>query len=174
MIETVLRSHFSRYPAMQIQDVYKLLHQAALGSEHAVSDSEGAQNWLRQELAEMGEGPQEPLVDPISPGGEIVRIHLRPFVSAGHNTEVLLDAFIRTANEVHGDVRFLEQFWQAATVIPKFPAAEMAEFFQYMKVKQYPAVHHSPEYEQLYRPAYRVVALAFCPPLWLEEGSIRR
>jgi hypothetical protein len=167
MIETILRSHFSRYPAMQIQDVYKLLHQAAMGSEHAVSDPESARNWLTRELAEMGAGPLEPLIDPISPDGKIVRVHLPPFIKAGHNPHVLLDAFIHTANEVHGNVHLLEQFWQAAIAMGKFPAAEMDEFIRTTKEQNFPAVHHSSIYERLYRPAYRVASLAFCPDGWL-------
>ena len=167
MIEAILSSHLSRYPAMQIQDVYKLLHQAALGSEHAVTSLDSARNWLLREMAEMGEGPPEPLIDPISPGGKIVRVHLRPLAAAGHDPDVLLDAFIRTVNEVHGDVRLLEKFWQAAIVTAKFPVVEMEEFFRSMKAQNCPAVHHSPEYEKLYRPAYRVVSGTFCPDTWL-------
>jgi len=167
MIENVLHSHFSRYSALQIQDVYKLLHQAALGSEHAVSDPEIARNWLTRELSEMGEGPPEPLIDPISPKGKIVRVHLRPFVVAGHDPDVLLDAFVRTANEHHGDLRLLEQLWQAAIATTKFPVEEMEEFIRSMREQDYPAVHHSYEYEKLYRPAYRILALAYCPDKWL-------
>ena len=169
MIETILRSHLSRYPGMQIQDLYKLLHQAVLGSEHAVSNPESARNWLRRELAEMSEGPVEPLVDPISPGGRIARIHLRPLVAAGHDPDLLLDAFIRTANEVHGDVRLLEGFWQVAITTSTFPTVEMEEFIRFIQGQNYPAVHHSSVYENLYRPAYRVVALAFCPGTWLQS-----
>ena len=32
----LVRSHLARYPAMQPADAYKLLHQATLGSEHAM------------------------------------------------------------------------------------------------------------------------------------------
>lgn len=167
MIEPILRSHFSRYPAMQIQDLYKLLHQAAMGSEHAVSDPETARNWLTRELAEMGAGPHEVLLDPISPGGEIVRVHLRPFVAAGHEPDELLEAFIRTANEYQGDVHVLEGFWRAAAGLARFSAAEMADFFSSMKESKYPAVHHSPTYELSYCPAYRVVARVVCPESWL-------
>ncbi len=166
MIETILHSHLSRYPTMQIQDLYKLLHQAALGSEHAVRNLEAARNWLTRELAEMGADPSEPLIDPISPDGKIVRVHLRPFVAAGHNPDVLLHAFRSTANEHYGDATLLEEFWQAAVIISKFPAVEMEGFILSMKEQNFPAVHHSSKYEQLYRPAYRVVALAFCPPSW--------
>ena len=104
MIEKVLQDHISRYPALQIQDLYKLLHQAAMGSEHAVSDRGSVERWMTRELLEMGTGTAEPLIDPISDNGEIVRVHLRPYMSAGQDPVKLLDAFIRTANEHHHDV----------------------------------------------------------------------
>lgn len=167
MITAILRSHLSRYPAMQIQDMYKLIHQATMGSGHAVTNPVATRNWLTRELAEMGAGPPEPMIDPISPDGGIVRVHLRPFVAAGHAPNLLLDAFVRTANEYHGDVRLLEGFWQAAIFLSNFPIEEMEEFFRSMKEQNYPAVHHSSEYQKLYHPAYRVVAVAFCPAIWL-------
>lgn len=166
MFEEILRFHLDRYPEMQIQDVYKLLHQAALGSEHAVSKPELARNWLTRELAEMGEGPAEPLIDPISPGGGIVRIHLRSFVAAGYDSDLLLDAFIRTANEYQGEAYLLERYWQAAVEIATFPKLKMNKFFHSMQAKYYPAVHHSSKYENLYRPAYRVVATVCFPEIW--------
>ncbi len=167
MIEKILRDHLSRYPALQIQDLYKLLHQAAMGSEHAVSDREAVHRWLARELVEMGSGTAEPLLDPISHNGEIVRIHLRPYVAAGHDPMKLLDAFIRTANEHHPDAQLLEQYWQDALTMGIFPAPEMDGFFRKLKDKIFPAVHHSAEYEKRYDPAYRVVSLALCPELRL-------
>lgn len=166
MIESVLHSHFSRYPALQIQDIYKLLHQAALGSEHAASDHQSAWNWLTRELAEMGNGPMEPLVDPISADGGIARIHLRPYIAGGHDPELLLAVFIRTAKEYQGECRQFELFWQAAINMAYFSADKMEEFIQPLKTKNYPAVHHSCEFWKIYRPAYRVVATAFCPKNW--------
>ena len=167
MIERILQAHLSRYPALQIQDLYKLLHQAALGSEHAVPDRTSVERWLTRELAEMGDGITEPLLDPISHDGGIVRIHLRPYVAAGHDPVMLLDAFIRTANEHHGTFQVLVQYWQDAAAMDHFPALAMDEFFQDLKNKNFPAVHHSAEYERLYQPAYRVVSLALCPEMRL-------
>lgn len=37
------------------------------------------------------------------------------------------------------------------------------EFFSELKEKNFPAVHHSAEYEKLYRSAYRVISLVLCP-----------
>jgi hypothetical protein len=167
MIRRVVRDHLTRYPALQIQDLYKLLHQAALGSEHAVSDRGSVERWMAWELAEMGEGLSEPLVDPISHNGNIVRIHLRPYVAAGHDPMLLVNAFIRTANEYNGEFRLLEQYWSDAVAMGAFSAHELDNFFQGLKDKHYPAVHHSDQYERLYRPAYRVISLALCPEMRL-------
>jgi hypothetical protein len=156
-MEAVLRSHLLRYPFMQFQDVYKLIHQAALGSEHAISSADGARRWLQRELAEMGSGPEESPIDPISPDGQIVRVHLRPFVAQGGDPELLLNAFIRTANEFHGSQQVLNEYWNTAMDLQHFPSSEMNEFIESMSVKKYSAVHHSADYERLYRPAYRVM-----------------
>jgi hypothetical protein len=142
---------------MQIQDVYKLIHQAALGSEHTISSHEDARTWMERELAEMSAGHDEPVIDPISDDGQILRVHLRPFIVQGGDPETLLNAFIRTANEYRGDVQTLKNYWNIAASLGYFPAAEMEDFIQSMQAQGYPAVHHSPEYERLYRPAYRVV-----------------
>ena len=165
MIESILRDHLLRYPDMQMQDLYKLLHQGALGSEHAIIHPEAARGWLLREVEEMGDGPAEPMVDPIQAAGEIVRIHLRPFIAAGNDVESLLDAFGRTAQEYHGENLLLEQTLQEACNMAPFPRTEMEEFARSMRAQNYPAVHHLPEYRRMYKPAYRVVALAYCPKL---------
>ena len=157
MFEEILQSHFTRYPAMQIQDVYKLIHQAALGSEHAISNPEAAYAWLERELSEIGDGIDEPIADPISADGEIIRIHLRPFLAIGKSPKILFNAFLRTAKEYHGNVHTLEQYWKIAINMRHFSVTVMNEFMQPMKAQGYPAVHHSDEYKKLYRPAYRVV-----------------
>jgi hypothetical protein len=167
VIEKVIQEHLTRYPLLQIQDLYKLLHQAALGSEHAVTDRESVERWLKRELAEMGNAALEPLIDPISQDGKFVRVHLRPYAAAGHDPMLLLNAFIRTANEHHGDARLLEQYWKDAGAMDFFPASEMDGFFRELKQKSFPAVHHSAEYERLYKPAYRVVSLSLCPEMQL-------
>ena len=166
MFEPILNAHISRYPAMQIRDLYKLIHQAALGSEHAISDPDSARSWLMREMEEMGEGRSELLMDPISANGEIVRVHLRTYAALELDPELLLNAFLRTSTEYHKEARLLEQYWSATVLAGLFPTVEMDDFFRDMRAKNFPAVHHSSEYNQLYRPAYRVVAAAFCPENW--------
>ena len=133
-----------------------------MGAEHAVSDEDGARQWLLDEIRNLGPGPEEPLVDIISPGGAVARVHLRPFVRARKDVEQLLDAFLRTAREFHGSVQRLESYSRDAVqeategVFP-FGADELAAYLGQMKENGLLAVHHSPSFETIYRPAYRVV-----------------
>lgn len=159
----ILRDHLRRYPRMQAADLYKLLCQAALGSEHAVRDVQAARIWLERELLEMGEGPDEPLLDPVSPDGQMARIHLRPYIRAGKEPEALLTAFIRTAQKWRGSVKTLRAYGKAAAQLAEMEnwrigRIEIETFFAKMEENKFPAVHHSDMYADLYRPAYRVVA----------------
>lgn len=99
----------------------------------------------------------EPIADPISADGEIIRIHLRPFLASGKSPKILFNAFLRTAKEYRGNLSTLEQYWKTVISMGHFPITAMDEFIQLIKAQGYPAVHHSDEYEKLYRPAYRVV-----------------
>jgi hypothetical protein len=163
----ILSLHVTFTPLMQVQDVYKLLHQAAMGSEHAVGDEQAARDGLVHELSKMGAGPADPLLDPLSPDGQILRVHLRPYLQAGMNPETLLQAFIQTANEWRGSPEKLKEYGAAAARLlaqagtGSFRLGEIEAFFAKMEAQGFPAVHHSGEYERLYRPAYRVVARQF-------------
>jgi hypothetical protein len=165
---SILSSQILRYPRMQVQDLYKLFHQGAMGSEHAVRDFEGVRSWLERELEDLQEGPDEPLIDPISHHGEIVRVNLRPYIDSGRDPSVLLQAFIKTANEFHGDHENIRRYWAYAGQMASegelaFEPSSMEVFFSRMEKEHFPAVHHSMVYEEAYHPAYRVVALAYLP-----------
>jgi hypothetical protein len=113
---------------------------------------------MEREIADMGDGPSEPVVDPISPDGEIVRVHLRPYLLHGGSIEKLVEAFVRTAREQRGDIALLESYWAIAVRLGNFSAADLDEFIQPVKAENYPAVHHSAEYRNAYHPSYRVVS----------------
>jgi hypothetical protein len=162
----ILLSHISRYPLSEIVDMYKLVHQAALGSEHALKSVEIARARLERELDELSEDPHEPLIDRISPNGRIVRVHLRPYSQSGCPSEILLQAFIRTAKEYKGSVELLKACWSVVEylatneVIPT-RVHDLRIFFEGMEENGFPAVHHSSKYVEAYKPSYRVVAREF-------------
>lgn len=192
--EVVVR-HATRYPALGMQDLYKLLHQGVFGSGHAVDDVAGARAWLKEELRALrpeeprrgGDGvgggrlpdaspnglasarveTPEPLVEPVSPGGRIVRVHLGPFLSRGGDPEVLLEAFVATANRPMGS---RESFMCAASAagaagVGSWSRAEWERFVAERENVGLPAIGHSPAFEAAYRPSYRVIAADLLPGL---------
>jgi hypothetical protein len=167
-LRTILIDHVRRYPQWTINDLYKLIHQAAMGPEHLLSDKAGLRDRLNQELAHLSAGREELLVDPISPDGRIVRVHLRPFVQFQFQPEPLIQAFILTAREVTPSVEHLSEYAEVAIhlggegTLP-FSAGQLTSFMTAMQTKGFPAVHHSRIYRQLYQPAYRVVLKELLP-----------
>ena len=159
----IFQAHTERYPSWQVQDVYKLAYQAALGPGHSIRNPSSAREWLERELAAMGKGPTEPVIDPISTNEEIVRVHLRPYLAYGGDPEMLLSAFVDTANHYHGETELLEAYLAQIVDHQHFPPEKMEDFFQKIKEQGYPGVHHSETYRKLYRPAYRVVGRKYLP-----------
>ena len=167
-IGQLLGQHLQRYPRMEPADLYKLLHQAAMGPEHAVDDADAAHTKLRAEAAGLGEGPPDPLADPISPDGKLARIHLRPYVAASGDLDKLADAFVQTAQRFSASPEKLARFCGClgdladARGIP-FSREQVSAYFDAIAARGYPVVRHSEAYRAAYRPAYRVVLLELLP-----------
>lgn len=162
----VMLDHAKRYPGLEPQDCYKLLFQAVLGAEHAVADEAGARKWMENEVASLGAGPVEPVVDPISPEGALVRVHLRSFIARGGEPAKLVRAFVATAQRRFGTREELAQAWIQVEALAEarqlpFTTAAAREFGERMRTAGWPAVHHSKAFGAAYRPAYRVIAREF-------------
>ena len=163
-VSQLLSAHLARYPAMQLDDIYKLLHQAALGPGHAVDNPAAARKRLDQELAALSEAPTEPLQDIISPDGRLGRVHLRSYLEAGGSPDALHDAFVETAKSYPASPDKLAKFCgclgdlAAADGIP-FARDDVLAYFDKISRDGYPAIHHSEAFRIAYRPAYRVVAV---------------
>jgi hypothetical protein len=172
-MRAILIDQARRYPRWALEDLYKLAHQAAMGSEHAVTDEARAREWLMRELADLRSGPDEPLLDPISADGLIVRVHLRPFARLGLASEILLAAFLCTGKEFRGSTERIEESLSEAAELAHegllaFGAADVRSLVARMKAVGFPAVRHSEVFQAEYLPAYRIVARAFLPRELLE------
>ena len=167
-MRTILIEHSQRYPYWAIEDLYKLIHQSTMGSEHALGDEDRVRDWLKTELNSLVLGPDEPLLDPISPDGKIVRIHLRPFSKLNLDEEKLLQAFIHTAQIVTPSSKQLFEHAGLAKRLAEdgylsFDADDIYGYVQGLHNSGFPAVHHSQIFEDNYLPAYRVVARDLIP-----------
>jgi hypothetical protein len=163
-VDQLLSAHLERYPAMQLDDIYKLLHQAALGPGHAVDNPAAARKRLDQEMAALGKSCAEPLRDIISPDGRLGRVHLRSYLAAGGSPDALHHAFVETANSYPASPDKLAKFCgclgdlAAAGSMP-FAREDVLAYFEKIARDGYPVVHHSEAFRHAYLPAYRVIAV---------------
>lgn len=167
-LSKVVQEQLRRYPAMQIEDLYKLVFQAALGNEHLLTDSAMVHNYLIRELESIQASSAEPLLEEISPDGQVVRLNLRPFKAQLGDHHVLFQAMLQTARNFQKSPERLEQYWRdleqmAKSGIIAFEATAMQSFFHEMREKGFPAVHHSTDYDEKYAPAYRVILKKYSP-----------
>ena len=156
-------AHLDDHPLAGAEDLYKFLHQAVYGPGHAISDREAAEAWIDRELEGLGppregEAPCEAL------GGEppLVRVNLRPFVADRGDPDLLLDAFVSSAEPKRGESRRMTTVLSLAASYVQCAgrgelAPELKELSAELAEKGYPAVHHSEAYVEAYKPAYRVV-----------------
>jgi hypothetical protein len=164
----LIQAHLARYPVSEIADVYKLLHQATFGPGHLIEDKRAAREFLHQECDQLTPSENAALVECIHPTGEIVRVHLRPYLALTTRLNWLLDAFVRSAGQVTGDPAVMAQRWvQFASLCEtdeafgeRFARREIQLFSRFRAGETWPAVHHSPAYERAYHPKYRVLTRA--------------
>lgn len=164
-LRQILADHVARFPQLEAQDLYKLVFQGVMGCEHAASDAIQAREVLNREVAALAEGPAEPVIDPISVNGQMVRVNLRPYLASAGDLSLLVAAFIRTSHEHKGIVEELRWCWSIVEGMNVgelgIGRSELRDFFADMEARGFPALHHSVAYVSAYRPAYRVVRQEF-------------
>jgi hypothetical protein len=156
--------HLEAHPMAQAEDLYKFLHQAVYGPGHAIPNRQAAAAYLERELEGLGPPMEaEPLCEDLGGQPVLVRVNLRPLMADGGNPDLLLDAFVESANQVHGSSERMETVlslavsWLTCASRPDL-SRELDALVNELAEKGYPAIHHSESYRDVYRPAYRVVA----------------
>ena len=157
-----------RYPDMEADDIYKLVHQAAMGNGHLFTDTASVRLYLLNEFDEVLPDTTEPLIEPLSPDGRVVRMNLRPFKARGGDPEQLFEAMLRSSERFKQDPAALENWWTEIMgeseygTIPS-DRTTLQQLFDRMKADGFPPQHHSETYEAAYRPAYRVLLRGLVP-----------
>ncbi len=160
-----------KQPETRIADAYKWIFHATRGGEHAIADESGPRKWMDREWGSLDRPqPNEPEMQRLSPTGKIVRINMRPYRQRGGDREMLLAVFVASASRFRSDKSDFVREWKSlGSVLNNHPIGKVAlrewrDLDAKMKPLGYPAIHHSPEYERAYKPAYRVVV----KDLWSE------
>ena len=153
------------YPESRLLDIYKSCFQDYMGAEHLVSDRQMVKAYLDEEL-------QTTSLDDLMPwyyescgvNGQYIRVSIRAIKENLITEDLLLDAFIRSANsEKRPSVESWRDEWHK--IIGTIDQMEIglsrmgqdrAFIDSILTVGKY-AISHSPEYREAYRPHYRIV-----------------
>ncbi len=149
---------------VRIEDAYKWTYQATRGGEHAVPDTESARKWLDNEWSTLGKpAANEPIWEPLCPGSDIGRLNLRPFKAKRGKENDLLEAFLASSRGYKTTASNFKDAWTdlgkrlEKQSVGKLDHKEWVRLDAEMKVKNYPAIHHSETYQKAKHPAYRVL-----------------
>ena len=161
-----------QYPESRVQDIYKSFCQDNLGPGHLIPDLERSRAYLLSELEEyrrdldsgLYEKPELRYV-PVGDKGNYVRVDLSVVLDGLVDTDTLLDAFVRSANEgtVLTETEWKEKWNSVADVIRKhFPdipgAAQDPAAIDSLMAEGNLILHHSEAFGKTYHPHYRIVA----------------
>jgi hypothetical protein len=179
-LHALIQMHMARYPQFEVMDVYKLLHQATFGPGHLIASKKAAREWLDSECEQLTPSTDEPLNESIHPDGLIVRLHLRPYLAHEGKTKLLLEALIRSAEQVQGDQDLMARRWAlfeegcqpGGVYAARFDPQEVRLFGRTRRQEQWPAMHHSPAYQTAYQPHYRVLTRTEAEALCAKIGQV--
>ena len=148
-----------KHPSMQPCDIAKMCYQAALGAEHLLLDVERARAYFNMEFDSVEPRDGE-LSEPLS--DQVCRVDLGVWKAQGRKKEELFDMFVATASVPCGgkenQLRYLldvENYFLELSL--GFSLDEWHDFLEKYKAAGMPALHHSNEYRESERPAYRIV-----------------
>jgi hypothetical protein len=153
------------YPKSRLLDIYKSCFQDYMGAEHLVSDRERVKAYLDEELQTTSLDDLMPWYsEPCGVNGQYIRVSIRAIKENLIAEDMLLDAFIRSANsEKRPTVESWRDRWrkivdtidQLELNLPNYQQ-DRAFIDSILSVGKY-AISHSPEYREAYRPHYRIV-----------------
>ena len=153
------------YPESRLLDIYKSCFQDYMGAEHLVSDRQRVKAYLDEELQTTSLDDLMPwYYEPCGVYGQYIRVSIRAIKENLITEDLLLDAFIRSANsEKRPSVESWRDEWHK--IIGTIDQMELglsrsgqdrAFIDSILTVGKY-AISHSPEYREAYRPHYRIV-----------------
>ncbi|MBL7073960.1 hypothetical protein ISS37_01810 [candidate division KSB1 bacterium] len=158
----LIQYHRSIHENLEIADVYKLLYQGVFGPAHLLQNSESAKAWLEMEFTEVDPNSTEPLTEPVSLDGEIIRVNLKPFKMKGGLVEKLFQAMVLSAREIKGNRDDFLKLWNEFKRLVEegelqYDWDELKAFDREISEDDLPVIHHSRDYTGMNKPAYRVV-----------------
>lgn len=159
----LIRDHKKLHPSARARDIYKLLHQGTMGPRHLMEQQEMAHAFLREEFDRAGTPvPGEPLTEPVSIDGSVVRVNLRPFKERSGRIAVLFECLLSSAQSIVPDEALLGTLWQNFKELNRraagcFDHHEIAALDGLFEKEGFIALSHSEPYRIAEDPSYRVL-----------------
>ena len=164
-VQSFVNRQLQTYPKSRLLDLYKSCFQDYMGAEHLVSDKQRVKVYLDDELKTTSIDDLMPWnYEPCGIDSNYYRVSIRTIKESVISEDLLLDAFIRSANSSRRpSVDEWNERWHK--MIGTIDGMQL-NLPQYDKDRQFIdsvlsvgkyAISHSPEYREAYRPHYRIV-----------------
>ena len=164
-VQSFVNHQLQTYPKSRLLDIYKSCFQDFMGAEHLVSDRQRVKAYLDEELNSVTLDDLMPwMYEPCGIDSNYYRVSIRVVKEGMLSEDMLLDAFIRSANSSkRPSVDEWNERWHK--MIGTIDGMQL-NLPQYDKDRQFIdsvlsvgkyAISHSPEYREAYRPHYRIV-----------------
>ena len=165
-LESMLREHAIRYPAMEPADAVKLIYQNEFGGGHMIQNPQQCIKYLFREYEQVTGQGWEYCTESI--GNGLRRVMLQGLNTKQYPLERLGQDFIQSAGEHRGDRSvFLQKLDVLRTLTSQgvfsFDPAQLEEYLDSYVASGCPAVSHSQTYRDLYHPAYRIILEKYIP-----------
>ena len=154
-------NHLKLRPMALPRDIYKLLYQGVFGVGHIISDH--AWEVLVEEAGriDLDDHLGDPLFEPVSPDGFMVRVNLRQYINMGGDLETLFRVMKESA-KVQGEKEVFLDYWgqfKAMVNMGKleFSLSDIWGLDESIERDGVKPLHHTEVYREAYYPAYRVV-----------------
>ena len=158
-------SHLNRYPLLQIQDIYKLMYQGAIG--HDPYNGQREFDCMDTSFETIPPDQDMPLWENIDPGGNLVRLHIAAYRARNRDCQALAAVSAWTKSAFQGSQKNLIEGWNTFVKsfveknIIKVDSFSVNSFSRWLSENKYPPVHHSRIFLENYHPAYCIVVREF-------------
>lgn len=171
----LLLKYCQQYPNSKPQDIFKYIFQSVFGCEHMVSNEDKSLEFIKEEYKSIPNNAS-PLTEQLD--GKYSRVHLS-WLNNGLKAETLAKLFCLSAKKEADGIILLESKLQIAKELVyeskmPFDTDEFNTDLNKWRESGYPAIHHSNNFREEYKPSYRVIAnqYAIFMPIFAEIDKV--
>lgn len=166
----LLTDHYKKYPELQLQDIFKYIYQSSFGCEHMVPSLDAVTDYMRKEYENAVFASE--MYDKLD--AAFSRVHFS-VLGQGLSIDTFAQLFYLSAKkETNGKTQLENKLSIVRELISEeilpFSLSDFEKETAQWKEENYPAVHHSDVFRNVYSPSYRVIAdeFVFFLPLFIK------